>query len=77
MTVKQQKNKLSCSAYNVIRSSYFTALTLKELFENTNSLHISYFIKDIDIQKFNSNNNNNNIMMYLVPRLQRTGPMRH
>jgi len=35
---------LLCSAYNAIRSVYFTALTLKGLFENTNSLHILDFI---------------------------------
>jgi len=44
---------LSCSAYNAIRSLYFTALTLKELFENTNSLHILNVIKDIGKYKQN------------------------
>jgi len=40
-----------CSAYNAIRSLYFTALTLKELFESTHSPHILDFIKDIGIYK--------------------------
>jgi len=44
---------LSCSAYrrNAIRSVYFTTLTRKELFENTNYLHILDFIKEIGIYK--------------------------
>jgi len=42
---------LSCSAYNAVRSLNFIAATLKELFENTNSLHILDFIKDFGIYK--------------------------
>jgi len=43
LTVKH--SLLSCSACNAIRSLCFTALTLKELFENTNSVFFILYYK--------------------------------